>query len=364
MFNSHKIRELSDKNETLTKENETLKNSMEDLKRQLEAKEESNRVLLSASKENSSRDEILAILIESYEDGMHFLQGTMEENLTMLSNINEVNNKTATRTEKLQEQSGYVINSISDIQQMSGNIQSDTSSLNDSVTSIAQIINLIKDISDQTNLLALNAAIEAARAGEHGRGFAVVADEVRKLAERTQKATQEVEVNISGLKQNSVAMTEASESFYNLATDVMNILEEFRHNIDMVNQNTQTIVNQTVNVTNEVSISNGKIDHINLKLQGYKAALTGEKSHIADHHSCRFGKWFASEVVGMLGNDQRSISEISKHHENVHRGLAQVVEIFSTGKSLSEGIKALKDVEKSSKEGFEALLEAVKKVRK
>lgn len=363
MFNTHKIKELNNKNQLLQQENDALKASLNELRQLVNTKDDEIHELQKVQA-HSPRDEILEILLNSYGDGMHFLQGTMEENLKMLSNINDVNNQTATRSDKLKEQSGYVVNSISNIQQMSGDIQNDTNSLNESVNSIAQIINLIKDISDQTNLLALNAAIEAARAGDHGRGFAVVADEVRKLAERTQKATQEVEVNISGLKQNSVAMTEASETFYNLASNVMNILDDFQTNIDYVNQNTQEILSQTVNVTNEVSISNGKIDHINLKLQGYRAALNGEKAIISDHTSCRFGKWFGTQVVGMLQNDQRSISEISKHHENVHKGLTQLINIFTSGQNINDGIKILRDVENSSKVGFEILLEAVKRVRK
>lgn len=363
MFNSKKIEELTQKNEQLVKENEALQRSIADLRNDLAEREQE----LNKAKNDSIakiREEILSLLIKSYGDGMYFLQGTMEENLTMLSEINEINNKTFTRTEALQNQTTHVVEAIGNIQQMSGNIQSDTSSLNDSVISITQIINLIKDISDQTNLLALNAAIEAARAGDHGRGFAVVADEVRKLAERTQKATQEVEVNISGLKQNAMAMTEASETFYQLATDVMNTLDEFSTNIDYVSKNTQDIVNQTLNVTNEVSVSNGKIDHINLKLQGYKAALYAEQANITDQHSCRFGKWFESHVISVIGNNQSAINEISKHHESVHQGLAKAIQIFASGQNVSEGVKALETVEHSSKTGFEILLDAIKRVRK
>ncbi|SDK92740.1 methyl-accepting chemotaxis protein [Maridesulfovibrio ferrireducens] len=104
-----------------------------------------------------------------------------------------------------------MIGGISEVQKHSENLQNEMVQLGHSSEKIGEIIDVISDIADQTNLLALNAAIEAARAGEAGRGFAVVADEVRKLAEKTMTATKEVEDAISGIQngtRNSMAQCE------------------------------------------------------------------------------------------------------------------------------------------------------------
>ena len=312
--------------------------------------------------EDNKKDELVTTLLNSYENGNNFLQKTVDSPLVILSEINDLNTVNSEKMNNVESETTEIASSIDKIQEYTSTLSDDSNSLNNSVVSIGEIIGLIKDISDQTNLLALNAAIEAARAGEHGRGFAVVADEVRKLAERTQKATSEVEININSLKQNSNSMIEISNTFNEESSKVMSILDTFNVSVQDVMQNSQIIKDKTQHVTDELQVNVGKIDHISLKVQAYKAMLTNTSANIGDENSCRFGKWYGEATSTFLKGNS-NISSISKHHANVHKGLQEAINLELDSKH-DQALARIQDVEVSSEEAFQDLFEIVKASQK
>jgi methyl-accepting chemotaxis protein len=258
-----------------------------------------------------------------------------------ISVIEDSSNKTMKVAKAGSQKVDQSVDAMEHIHSSVQNITTQMKELGKSSEQIGEIVNVITDIASQTNLLALNAAIEAARAGEAGKGFAVVADEVRKLAERSSEATTEVTNLIQNIQDVSKVSIKTTEEGRKYVEDGVKLATEAKSSLGEILEATQGNSMQIQNIaasSEEVNVSTSDTVQTNTALKQQIDQTSTDIQQVSDYS----GKVndAMNNVVDVSRNNAANTEEVSASVEEV---TASMVEVESMFKDLNVKSKDLNE---------------------
>lgn len=349
------------------RDKENLKQALienEKLKRELTRVMQENRELHTKIEENTTSGDTNTDSLCRFQDMTMKLADSCSYNLRILQDdfskcvelLNTSKEKSDSNITNANHAKDSITSNLDSIAQHLATFSDITRQVINDFVNISSVITLITDISDQTNLLALNAAIEAARAGEHGRGFAVVADEVRKLAERTQKATKEIEMNIQVVQQNFSEVQTSTEEI----VKGVELLSQENATLDEIARASLEIGADTNKILSSTFIGLTKLDHVLFKINGYTAVFKENlEANFVGHHECRLGKWYDTGRGKQIFSHLPSFSKVEYPHSQVHNLVIQAVNIMKENGGTKSNFEEISEYFTKAEEASNEVVKAL-----